>query len=197
MQSTTRFHDSIPHAILQEADGVRHAPVAFHPTKGLFDPHANGRYLTICRVLRGCEFPTTRFFLGWKDRTVRQVESLEAPILIPTTAGGQGRPGELRHALLRRVAFIRGAQEGNVTGLLDHKEGVERVTLLLATVVFFLLLRSLRTLDWPFSTIMPKRGDVEVAAALCFVSSAANSAAVRDGRRAWAAIAWFDTACNR
>jgi hypothetical protein len=197
MQPTTRFHDSIPNAILQEADGVLHDPVAFHPTNGMFYPHANGRDPTIRRLLRGCEFLTTRFFLGLTDRNARQAESLEALILIQTTAGGQAIPGELRDALLRCFAFMRVAQEGDVTALIDHEEVFERVPLLLAAVVVFLLLRIFRTLDWPFSTIMPKRGEVEVASVLCFVSSAANSSAVRDGRRSWAANAWFNTACNR
>ena len=84
MQPTTRFHDSIPNAILQEGDGVLHDPIAFHPTHGMFYPHANGRYPTIRRLLKGCEFPTTRFFLGLKDRNARQAESLEALILIQT-----------------------------------------------------------------------------------------------------------------
>jgi hypothetical protein len=197
MQSTTRFHDSIPHAILQEAEGVLHDPVAFHPTNGMLYPHANGRNLPIRRLLRRCEFLTTRFFLGLNDRNARQAEALEALILIQTTAGGHGIPGELRDALLRCFAFIRVAQEGNVTGLLDHQEVFERVPLLLATVVFFLLLRIFRALDGPFSTIMPKRGAVEVASVLCFVSSAANASAVRAGRRSWSAKAWFNTACNR
>src|SRR5919108_6304743 len=104
MQPTTRFHDSIPNAILQEADGGLHDPVAFHPTNGMFYPHANGRNLPIRRLLRRCEFLTTRFFLGLNDRNARQAESLEALILIQTTAGGQGIPGELRDALLRCFA---------------------------------------------------------------------------------------------
>ena|SRR5215475_1133310 len=183
MQATTRFHDRIPNAIPQEADDVLHNPVAFHPANGMFYPHANGRELTIRLLLRGREFPTTWFFLGLNDRNAQQAESLEAFVLIQTTAVGQCIAGEFRDALLRCFAFIRVTQEGNVTALIDHEEGFERVTLLLATRVFFLLLRVLRPLDWPLSPIMPTRGDVEVASALCLASSAANSSAVRAGRR--------------
>jgi hypothetical protein len=197
MQSTTRFHDSIPNAILQEADGVLYDPVAFHPTNGVFYPYANGRDLTIRHVFRGCEFPATRFLLGLENRDTRQKESLKALILIQTTASWQGIPGELRHALLRCFAFICGAQEGNVTGLLDHQEVFERVMLLLAAVIFLLFLQIFRTLDWPFRTIMPKRGDVEGTSGWCFASSAASSSAVRAGRRSWSANVRFNTACNR
>jgi hypothetical protein len=105
--------------------------------------------------------------------------------------------GELRNALLRRFAFIGGAQEGNVTGLLDHQEVFERVMLLLAAVIFFLFLRIFRTLDGPFRTIMPKRGDGEGTSGLCFASSAVTSSAVRAGRRSWSANVRFNTACNR
>jgi hypothetical protein len=38
MQTTTWFHDGIPNPILQEANGVFHDSVAFHPTNGMFDP---------------------------------------------------------------------------------------------------------------------------------------------------------------
>jgi hypothetical protein len=88
MQPTTRLHDCIPNAILQEANGVLHDPVAFHPTNSMFDPHANGRDLTIRRLLRRRKFPTARFFLGLKDRNPRQGESLEALVLIQTTPEG-------------------------------------------------------------------------------------------------------------
>jgi hypothetical protein len=90
MQATTCFHDSIPNAILREADGVLHDPVAFHPPHGMFDPHANGRDLTIRRLLRGCEVPTTRFFLGLNDRHPRPEESQETLILRQTTPEEQG-----------------------------------------------------------------------------------------------------------
>ena len=178
MQATTCFHDSIPNAILQEADGVLDDPVAFHPTNGVFYPHANGRDLTIRRVFRGREFPATRLLLGLENRDPRPQESLEALILLQTTASWQGIPGELRKALLRRFAFIGGAQEGHVTGLLDHQEVFERVMLLLAAVICFLFFRIFRTLDWPFRTIMPKRGGVEGTSGLCCASSVANSSAV-------------------
>src|SRR5215510_4981852 len=197
MQPTTRLHDCISNAILQEADGVLHDPVAFHPTNGMFDPHANGRDLTIRRLLRRRQFPTAWFFLGLKDRNPRQDESLEALVLIQTAPGGQGIACRLRQADIRGFTFTGGAQEVNLTPFINHEEVFECVPLLLATVVFFLLFRIFRPLDWPFSTIMPTRGDGAIAAVLCFASNAANSSAVRAGRRSWVANAWFNTACNR
>ena len=183
MQATTCVHHGVPNPILQEADGVFHNPVAFHPTHGVFNTDADGGNTTIGRFLRGCEFPSTRLFLRLEDHDPLQKESLEALILIQRTASWQGITGHLRHALLRRFAFTCVAQEGNVTALLDHEEIFERVTLLLATVVFFLLLRIFRTRDRPFGPIVHKRGGVDVSSGSCLASITANSSAVRAGRR--------------
>jgi hypothetical protein len=100
MQPTTRFHNGITNAILQEADCVFHNPVAFHPTNGVFNTDSDGGNSPIRGFLRGREFSSRRFFLGLDDRDVLQAESLEALILIQTAAMGQGIGGELCQALI-------------------------------------------------------------------------------------------------
>src|SRR5215475_9724978 len=175
MQATTRFHDSVPNAILQETDLVFHDPVTFDPSNSMFNPDADGRNLTIRRLLRRCEFPTTRFLLGLDDRDAVQDESLEAHILIETTSGGQAITLKIRQAFIVGLPFIGGTQEANLTGLIDHEEVFEHVAFLLATVIFLLLFRIFRTVDWPFSTIMPKRGDVVPSLVCWLVRSIANS----------------------
>ena len=80
-------------------------------------------------------------------------------------------------------------QEAHVTRLSDHQEVFERVTLLLAAVIFFVLFGIGRAVDRTFSAIMPKRGVVELPAAVCVANIAANSAAVRAGSRSWSAKA--------
>jgi hypothetical protein len=82
MQSTTRFHNGITNAILQETDFVFHNPLAFHPTKGVFNADSDGGNTTIGRFLRRGEFLPTRFLLGLDNRDAGQDESLEALILI-------------------------------------------------------------------------------------------------------------------
>ena len=47
-------------------------------------------------------------------------------------------------------------QEAHVTGLMNHEEVFERVTLLLAAVIFLLLFGIGRAVDRTFSPIMPK-----------------------------------------
>ena len=161
MQATTRFHNGITNAILQETNFVFHNPLAFRPTNGVFNADSDGGNTTIGRLLRRREFPATRCFLGLEDRDPRQEKSLEALILIQATAGWQGITCQLRNALIRRFPFTGLTQEAHVTGLIDHEEVFERVTFLLATVILLLLFRVFRTLDGSFGPIMKKRGEGE------------------------------------
>ena len=61
-----------------------------------------------------------------------------------------------------------------MTGLLDHEEVFERVTFLLAAVIFLLVLWVLRTLDGPFSPIMKKREEGAEASVGDIVNSRPN-----------------------
>jgi hypothetical protein len=189
MQATTCFHDSVPHSVLQEADLVLHDPVAFDPTHSVFHPDSDGGNTTIRRLLRGREFSSRRFFLGLDDRDVMSAESLDALILIQTAARRQGIPSQLCQALIRGFALIGVVQEANVTRLSDHEEVFERVTLLLAPVIFLWLFGICRAVDRTFGAIMPKRWVVDLPSVACVSNIAANSTAVRAGSRSWSAKA--------
>ena len=189
MQATTCFHDSISNPILQETDFILHDSVAFHSTNGVLDADSNRRDATIGRFFRWSEFPSTRCFLRLEDRNARKDESLEALILIQATTGWQGIAYQLCQALIRRFPFTGVAQEAHLTGLIDHEEVFERVTLLLATVILLLLLGIFGTLNRAFGPIMPKRGTVEEPSASCVASIAAKASAVRGGSSAWSARA--------
>ena len=181
MQATTCFHHGITNAILQETDFVFHNPIAFHPTNGVFNTDSDGGNTTIGRFLGRSELPATWCFLWFDDRDARQEKSLEALILIQATPGWQGIALQLRQAFIIRLPFIRGTQEADVTGLIDHEEVFDRVTLLLATVVFLLFLWISRAVDWPLSAIMPKRGGVGTPFVRSAASHTAKSSAVRAG----------------
>jgi hypothetical protein len=197
MQATTCFHDDVPYPVLQKAELVLHEPVAFHPTNGVFHTDSDGGKTAIRRLLRGCEFPSTRCFLGLDDGDVLQVEPLEAPILIQAAARWQGIASALCHALIRSCASIGVAQEAYVTGLVDHEEVVARGTLLLAAVICLWLFGIGRAVDRPCSAIMPTRGVVDLPSVACGLNIAAHAAAVRAGSHSWAATACFNTRCRR
>ena len=183
MQATTCFHDSVPNPILHETAGVFHDPIAFHAPNGMFNPDSDRRESTIGLLLRRREFPPTRFLLRLEDRNPRQDQSLEALILIQAAARGEGIALQLGNALSRCFAFTGVAQQENVTGLLDHKQGFQRVTLLLPTVIFCLLLRISRTLARAVCPVVPNRGEVEAPSVPCIASLAARASAVRAGSR--------------
>ena len=189
MQATTCFHDSVTNPIFQEADFVFHNPVPFHTTNGMFNTDPDRRDATISRFLWRGEFTPTRFFLGLEHRDTGQQESLEAFVLIQATAGWQGIASELCQALIRSFAFRGVTQEAHMTGLVDHEEVFERVTLLLAAVIFLWLFGIGRAMDRTFGTIRPNRGVVDPPSGACVSNSAANAAAVRAGSRCWSAQA--------
>jgi hypothetical protein len=158
MQATTRLHDGVANAVLQEAYLVFHDPRAFHPTNGMFNPDSDRRDRLIARFLRWGKFAPTRFFLRLDNGDPVAEKALEAHILIETTPVREGIALDLSQAFLIGLAFIRGTQEADVTAFIDHEEVLERVALLLAAVVFLLVLGIGGAVDGSLSAIMPKRG---------------------------------------
>ena len=183
MQSTTRLHDGVANAILQEADFVFHNPVAFHPANGVFNTDSDGGNTTINGFLRRSEFPTTRFLVRLDHRDVGQDESLEAHILIEITSGGQAIALQLSQDFIVGLPFIGSTQEANLTGFINHKEVFDRMAFLFAAVVFLLVFWIGRAVDRSLSTIMPKRGDKGTPSVRLAASIIANSSALRAGSR--------------
>jgi hypothetical protein len=152
----------------------------------MFNTDSDRRDRPIGRFLRWGEFTARRFFLRLDDGDPVEEKALEAHILIETTPVRQGIALQLGQAFIIGLPFIRGTQEADVTALIDHEKVLDRVALLLATVEFLLVLGIGRTVDRSLSTIMPKRGVVEL---LSVSNMSANSAAVRAGSRSWLAKA--------
>ena len=159
MQATTRLHHGIANAILQETYLVLYYPIAFHTANGVFHTDSDRRDHTISRFLRWREFTPTRFFLRLDDADTIEYKPLEAHIRVKATAVRQGIALQIRQAFIIRLPFIRGPQETDVTGLIDHEEVLDRVALLLAAVVVLLVLGIAGAVDRSLSTIMPNRGD--------------------------------------
>jgi hypothetical protein len=189
MEATARFHDRVTDPVLAEADFVFHHPIAFHPTKGVFNTASHRRDPAIGGVLQRREFTPTGFFLGLDDGDPSQDEPLDAHLLGETTPQRPGLARQLREAFLLGFAFIGRTQEAHVTALLDHDQVFERVALLLATLVFLLCLGIGRAVDRALSPIRPTRGDVSPSFDWVAVRRVANASAVRAGSRSWCANA--------
>jgi hypothetical protein len=121
MQSTTRFHDGITNAILQETYLVFDHTIAFHTTNGVFDPDAKGRDRTIGGFLRWGEFSTRGPFLRLDNRDSIARIALEPHILIKTTAPGEGVAFQISQAFIIGLPFIGSTQEANMTSLIDYQ----------------------------------------------------------------------------
>jgi hypothetical protein len=158
MQATTRLHDSVANAILQEAYLIFHYPRAFHPANGMLNTNSDRRDRTIGRFLLWGEVTPRRFFLRLDDGDPVEDKALEAHILIEPTPVGERIALQLRQAFIIGLPFIRGTQEADVTALIDHEEVLDRVALLLAAVVFLLVLGIGGAMDRSLSAIMPNRG---------------------------------------
>jgi hypothetical protein len=158
MQSTTRLHDGVANAILQEASLLFHDPRAFHPAHGMFTTDSDRRDRLIGRFLRWGEITPRRCFLRLDDGDPVEEKTLEAPIVRETTPVREGIALQLRQAFVIGLPFIRGPQEADGTALIDHEEVLARVALLLTAVVVLLVLGIGGAVDWSLSAIMPTRG---------------------------------------
>src|SRR5262245_35389436 len=123
----------------------------------MFNTDSDGGNKTIGGFRRRSEFPATRFLLRLDKCDVGQDGSLEAPILIEITVGGQEIALQLSQDFIVRLPFISGTQEANLTSFIKQAEVFDRMAFLLAAVVFLLVF----WISWPversLSPIMPKR----------------------------------------
>ena len=102
--------------------------------------------------------PNARFVLRWDEGDTVESKALEAPLLGEAAARGPGGARQIREAFIRRLAFIRGTQEAQMTGLLHHEEGFDRGARLLATRGVLLVLGIGGAGDRALRAIMPTRG---------------------------------------
>jgi hypothetical protein len=185
MQSTTRLHDGIAHAVLQEAYLVFHHPVAFYPTNRVLDTDSDGRDHAILCFLRWAEFPATWLFLRLNDRDLVKHKALESHVLIEVTAAWEGITSQLRKAFVMFLAFHGVTQVTNVTGFVDDQQVFDRVTLLLAAIIVLLVLWIEGAMDRSLSAIMPKRGGIGTPSVRLAASITAKSSALRAGKSSW------------
>jgi hypothetical protein len=158
MQATTRLHNGVANAVLQETDFVFDNPRAFHSTNRVFNADPDRRDRAIGRFLRRGEFSPRRFFLRLDDGDPIEDEALETHILVEATAMWQGITLQFSQVFIVCLPFIGGTQEADVTALINHEEVFDRVALLLATVEFLLILGIDRAVDRSLRAVMPKRG---------------------------------------
>ena len=158
MQSTTRLHEGVTHAIPQEAYLVFHHPIAFYTANGVFNTDSDRRDHAIGCFLSWGEFTPRRFFLRLDDGDTVEDKALEPHRLVAATALWHGIALQFSQAFILCPPVIRGTQEAEMTALIAHEEVLDRVALLLAAVVFLLALGVGGAVDRSLRAIMPNRG---------------------------------------
>jgi hypothetical protein len=148
-------------------------------------------------VRRWGQFTPRRLFLGVDARDPLKRQALEPPSLLETTPARSGRAGQLCEAFIRHRALRGIPQAAEATGLIAHTEVVDRGAFLLATVILWRVLWSLRAVDGAFAPIMKKRAVVGPASIRLAASRVAHASAVRAGSHSWGARAWFNTGWRR
>jgi hypothetical protein len=196
-QPTTRVHHGITHAILQEADVVLHNPVALHPAHGVCQTDSDGGKTTIGGLLRRRAFPATRVLLRVDTRAVGQDESLEAHLLREIPAGGHARALPLSPDCIVGLPVIGSPQAANLTGVIQHQEGVDRLACLVAAGVCLVVCWIGRAVDRSLRPLMPPRGDVGPSWVWVLGRRVAHSAAVRAGRSSGCPHAWCSPGWRR
>jgi hypothetical protein len=143
--------------------------------------------LDLCRLFRG--YQETELAPTFDLLDTFNICHRGAFILIPTAARRQRLPSQCCHVLLRGLAFRRVTQEAHGARRREHEEVFAGVTRLLAPVRFLLRFGVGWAVDWTVGAILPKRAMVALSSVACVLNSAANSSAVRAGRRSWLAQA--------
>jgi hypothetical protein len=106
MESTTRLHDGVANTVSQKAYLIFDDTATFYPANGVFDTDADGRDGTIGRLLWWGEGPSRGLFLGLDERDPLARITLEAPVLIQTTAGREGIALQRREDFIMDLPFI-------------------------------------------------------------------------------------------
>jgi hypothetical protein len=183
MQSTTRLHESVANAVLQEACLVVDNPIAFHPPHGVCDADSDRRPSTMGCCRWWGEVTTAGVFLRVDEGDLVEEKTLTAPLLVEATAAWQGLAVQSRQAVSMPLAVIRRTQETHMTGRSAHEPVVDRGALLLTPVRVLVRFGSCRALERPRRTLLPTRGDVDSPFAWGVLRQAAQSSAVRAGSR--------------
>ncbi len=177
MQPAGNFHHHVTDAVLPVADFVLHDPAALHPTDRMLNPHFLACNAAVLFFLFQREVATTGLLHWLAHRHRRDSKSLKPPVLIERTIRRQTIRCIINNRFLMPFSCIRWAHVLNDTRRSNQQNILYRVTFLLSTVIFLLLIGIYRSLDGTFGAIMVKKGALSNDA----VAASDISVAVRDG----------------
>ena len=124
----------------------------------MFNPHLLARNLLVFCFLLRRQCSTLRFLHRLPHLYTCYRKPLEPSILVQAASFWQDIPFIINQCLVMPLSRKCVAQKANATLLVDQYDVLDRVTLLLSTVVFALLIVPQRSLDRAFGAIMIKKG---------------------------------------
>lgn len=158
MQSAGDGHHQVAEVRLPVAQLVFDDPAALHAAHRVLDPHLFARYATIFFFLLLGQLTTTRLLPGLLNLHLLRGKSLKSPILVEHTPCRKHIHFFIRKRLVMPSSGIGCTQKADLTLVIDHQDVLDRMALLLATVIFSLFVAIYWALDRTFGAIMIKKG---------------------------------------
>jgi len=158
MQGTAEFHDQIPQARLEQAQGVFDDATALDTTVHMLNAHPTAGQRVIGRFLLLRQLLFAGFLGRHQDLDLGQRKGQKAQVLQELAPGGQGIGGGVGEALIMEAAVGGLTEEQNRERRIDQQQIFHGMALLLAAITARLLSGILGTPDPPLGPIMSKRG---------------------------------------
>lgn len=158
MQGTAEFHDQIPQARFEQAQGVFDDATALDTTIHMLNAHPAPGQRAIGRFLLTRELLFAGFLGRHQDLDLGQRKGQKAQVLQKLAPGGQGIGGGVGEALIVDAALGGLTEEQNRERRIDQQQIFHGMALLLAAITARLLSGILGAPDPPLGPIMGKRG---------------------------------------
>ena len=153
-QAAGRRHHQVVKGWAMVAVDIMNDAEDLGPAETVFDPDAFAGDGLIRFLLGGGQFTPTRFLLGLVSRRAGWLIALEAGIFPESTAGREEEIGLIHSRFIMLLALTGRAQGLDLAGTFVSDDDIlDRVALLLATVVLALAFSVFRALDRAFRAV--------------------------------------------
>lgn len=158
MQPAGDRHHQVAEGHLPVAQLLLDDPTALDTTHRVLDAHLLARYPTILFFLLWCQLSTT-WLLGWLlDHDRLRCEALKSHVLIQHASRWKTVDFFIHKRFVMPFSSIRLTQEADLAAVIDHQNVLDRMALLLATVILGLFFCVSWALDRAFGAIVIKKG---------------------------------------
>ena len=158
MQPTGDRHHKVAEARLPIAQLVFDDPTALHTAHRMLDPHLLARYTTIVLLLLRSQLSTTWLLCWLLNQDSLRCKPLKSHVLIQHTSRRKKVHFFIHKRFVMPSSGIRPTQKVDLALVIDQQNVLDRIALLLATVILSLFIPIYWALDRAFGAIMIKKG---------------------------------------